>query len=675
MTDLEDAWDRYPTTAAPVADIMRKGRQMNRARLARPALGGLVAAGVAAALVVTMSGGGSTPTGPAVTAVPIQVAAFKADLKPTSCAQLLKTFRQRGLKNVSAWGWSNGGVVPLAAANAGGEFFRASADLAHNFAGSGGIFPQATSVGKNLNGSLQPAQGNSATGTNVQELGVDEPDSVKANGSVLVRIDDNTLAIYDVAGDAPKRVSTLALPYFSNGQILISGSTLVAIGSDNNPLNTQHTGSRVETVSLSNPAAPTITSDVAYSSTITSARQHGSDIRLVMTSGLPALPFVQSGGGTPGQPTYTVKQARAINRKLVAESTLAQWLPTMDTGSGSKQYLNCDDVAVTPASVPLGTTSVVGFEVSAPTAVSAIGLSGQIDTAYESTDHLYLTSGGTQLGYCSCLYNGPFFGGKANKTAIFQFDLNGDQASHVATGTVNGSIADRYSMDEVGGVLRVATTTSTDTTPYQSSSVITLKQMGQSLKQDGRLDGLGKGETLGATRWFDDFAVVSTSNNIDPLYTIDLRNPAHPKLLGALQIPGFSTYFHPLGNGLLMGLGQNTTFGGSGEMNKAQAGLFDISNLTNVKRLAVITMRPWTTLNAGNDPHAFTWLPDHNVALTSVSTSTGSLVLDEIKVANGTLHLTVANLTTTDPSMVRTMELPNGKVVLMDGGKVTFLGL
>ncbi|HWU32549.1 MAG TPA: beta-propeller domain-containing protein, partial [Marmoricola sp.] len=394
------------------------------------------------------------------------------------------------------------------------------------------------------------------------------------------------------------------------------------------------------------------------------------------------LPLVQAGVGTPGKAPYTVKQALAINRRLVSQSTLAQWLPTMDTGSGAKQYLNCENVAVTPASVPLGTSSVVGFDASSPTTASAIGLSGQVNIAYESTDHLYLTSSGTQMGYCSCVYYGrglPFWS-PSNKTAIFQFDLNGDQASHVATGTVNGSIADRYSMDEVGGILRVATTTTSNKPDSsgnytQSSSVITLKQVGRNLKQDGRLDGLGNNESLTAARWFDTFAVVSTSANVDPLYTIDLRDPAHPKLLGSLQIPGFSGYFHPIGNGQLLGLGQNVTFNNFGEQSQAQVGLFDISNLAAVKRLSIISMSLWTTLNATSDPHAFTWLADHSVALTSVSTATGSLVLGEFKVNGQTLTRKIVNLTSTDPSMVRTMELPNGKVVLMDGGRVTFLGL
>ena len=41
----------------------------------------------------------------------------------------------------------------------------------------------------------------SENGTNVQEAGVDEPDVVKTDGSLLVRVEDGDLATYDVTGD------------------------------------------------------------------------------------------------------------------------------------------------------------------------------------------------------------------------------------------------------------------------------------------------------------------------------------------------------------------------------------------------------------------------------------------------------------------------------------------
>lgn len=662
MTDLEDAWNRYPTSAAPVSAILGGGRQERRARFARPALGGLVAAGVAVALAVTLNTGGGAGS-PDMAALsphpPLKLVAFQADLKPAaSCTQLLNTYRKRGLKQVSAYGW-NGGIVPLGGGIYNGAMTRQTDDLATATVGAA---PQAAR-----------GQANSSTGTNVQEVGVDEPDVVKTNGSLLVRIDGDTLAVYDLTGPQPVRVSTLALPYFDSGQILLSGTTVIALGTNTEPSADNTPTSRVVTVSLTRPAQPRITSSVTYGGTISSARQHDTNIRLVLTTGLPNLHFAQPDAN--GSPAST-RRALAANRRIVASSTLSDWLPTVDTGNGSQQLLDCNDVAVTPASVALGTTSVIGFDASAPTSTSAIGLTGQTSIAYESVDHLYLTGAGTWMGPCACpMMSGHVIGyGGASRTAIFQFDLVGAQAAHVATGTVNGSIADRWSMDEVGGVLRVATT-QVNGGGTQASSVVTLRRSGTSLVQVGRLDGLGRGETLTAARWFDDFAVISTAQQMDPLFTVDLTDPAHPRLLGALHIPGYSSYFHPLGNGLLLGVGQNVSFNNFGEQSQAQVGLFDISNLKNVRRLSVTSLAQWTRPIAADDPHAFTWLPDHNVALTSFTTQSGGIVLGEFSIWDRSLSKKLITVPAVDPSTVRTMELPDGRVVLMAGGSVTFLAL
>ena len=660
MTDLEDAWNRYPTTPAPVSEMIQQGRRARRLGVARPAFGGLVAAGVAVTLAITLnSGNGTGPVTAQSQHPPVKLVAFQADLRPAaSCGQLLNTYRARGLKQVTAYGW-------------GGQFYPMAGELIHAPFATTAV--GATASLSAVPGATPTGQANSATGTNVQEVGVDEPDGVKTNGSLLVRIDGDTIAVYDLTGTQPVRVSTLALPYFDSGQILLSGSTVVAIGSNTEPTSNAGTAtSRVLTVSLAHPARPQITSNVAYGGMVTSARQHGSTIRLVLSTGLPSLPFAQP---APNGSAASMKRALATNRRLVANSTLSQWLPTMNTGSGAKQLLDCGNVAVTPSSVALGTTSVIGFDASTPTQTSAIGLSGQTSIAYESADHLYLTGSGTSMGPCACpMIDSRMIGYRASdKTAIFQFDLVGDQAAHVATGTVGGSIADRWSMDEVGGVLRVATSQFTRGT--QVSSVVTLKPSGHALVQVGRLDGLGRGETLTAARWFGDFAVLSTARQMDPLFTVDLTDPAHPKLLGALHIPGYSSYFHPLGNGLLLGVGQNVSFNSSGEQSQAQVGLFDISALKNVQRLSVVSLAQWTRPVAGDDPHAFTWLPDHNIALTSFSTQSSGVVLGEFSVWNRRLSKKLIPVPASDPSTVRTMELPDGRVVLMAGGSVTFLAL
>ena len=60
-----------------------------------------------------------------------------------------------------------------------------------------------------------------------------------------------------------------------------------------------------------------------------------------------------------------------------------------------------------------------------------------------------------------------------------------------------------------------------------------------------------------SVRWFDGLAIMVTFRQVDPLYAVDLTDPADPRLLGELKIPGFSEYLHPLGAHRLIGIGQD----------------------------------------------------------------------------------------------------------------------
>ena len=48
-----------------------------------------------------------------------------------------------------------------------------------------------------------------------------------------------------------------------------------------------------------------------------------------------------------------------------------------------------------------------------------------------------------------------------------------------------------------------------------------------------------------------------TFRQTDPLYVIDLADPTNPVVTGELKIPGYSAYLHPVGDGLLLGVGQD----------------------------------------------------------------------------------------------------------------------
>ena len=77
--------------------------------------------------------------------------------------------------------------------------------------------------------------------------------------------------------------------------------------------------------------------------------------------------------------------------------------------------------------------------------------------------------------------------------------------------------------------------------------------------QLGQVGGLGRGERIYAVRFIGDVGYVVTFRQTDPLFTIDLSDPAAPRSLGELELLGYSAYLHPVGDGRLLGVGQDAT--------------------------------------------------------------------------------------------------------------------
>lgn len=644
MSKLEDLWDELPTGKSPVDAIVAAGRaDAARRRKLRQTV---VAVGATAAVVGAFVAGAAVGNRPgpstSTTHSDARPAAFQADLEPAqSCDQLLESYRDRALGIVTPWGWQRGDVAY--------DTGRLE-DLSS---------PRAAES--------QRSQISSDTGTNVQETGVDEPDTVKTDGKLVVRLRGRDLVVYDASGSTMVKKSSISLPRLEDGEILLTGSTVVAIGTDatspRDQLTGMRRGSRVITLSLAQPSEPKIVSTVTYESRVVSARQHGATVRLVLAAGLPDLDFIQPRG------KVTDRQALIANRRAVEESTIEDWLPAYNSGAVSQKLLDCTNVAVPPDSAGLDTVSVVGFTANAPTAPHAIGLAAATTIAYESADHLYLADGPMAWGCRTCMLEDrvrPGFAPQAGGTThLYDFELDGIDAIHVASGEVEGTIADRWSLDEADDVLRVAVGPSSETGNF--TSVVTFRREGKQLAEIGRLDGLGRDEDLKGVRWFDDLAVLVTYREVDPLFTIDLANPDKPRLVGKLKIPGYSDYLHPLSDREVLGIGHDGVSG-------AQIALFDTSDLAHVSRTAVETF-PGAEAVATWEPRAFTWLPGRDTALTVLQKDRQVQVV-ALKVTRGHLSSTRANVEYGDDAgQVRTLGLPDGRVVLVTGEDVRFFRL
>jgi len=71
----------------------------------------------------------------------------------------------------------------------------------------------------------------------------------------------------------------------------------------------------------------------------------------------------------------------------------------------------------------------------------------------------------------------------------------------------------------------------------------------------GAVEHIAPGEDIRAVRFDGDRGYVVTFKKTDPLFVLDLRQPAQPRLLGELEIPGFSTYLQRIDENHLISIG------------------------------------------------------------------------------------------------------------------------
>ena len=239
--------------------------------------------------------------------------------------------------------------------------------------------------------------------------------------------------------------------------------------------------------------------------------------------------------------------------------------------------------------------------------VDSIGVMTDARIVYASSDNLYLA---TERWTDRPPPETPTEPQPSVTTAIHRLDISDPaRTRYRGSGQVSGYLLNQWSLSEYDAVLRVV---STDTPAWlgssdsTESSLTTLRLRDGALNQVGRVGNLGKGQRVYAVRFAGPTAYVVTFKQVDPLYTVDLADPARPRVLGELELPGYSAYLHPIGRDLLLGIGQDVN--DQGRPAGTQLSLFDVSDLRHPTRLAHATLgQGWS--EAESDHHAFLFWP------------------------------------------------------------------
>jgi uncharacterized secreted protein with C-terminal beta-propeller domain len=657
--------------------------------------GSMVSVAVIGGLVV---GGLAATTATLVVTDPLAPAASADSLSRFgSCSDLLDWYVGHSVDEVGPYGWGGPAVyggMPID----GGVVLQDGIAADKSVAGAA---PEAAAGSTDTRAS-------SATGTNTQEADVDEPDVAKTDGRRVVRlVDQRTVVVDDVTGAEPVELGRVSLPVDAyGGELLLAGDHVVVTQSNaawRGPMPYEGdvapglldgktmapaNGTRVLDIDISDPALPRIVHDDTYSGTEVSARLYGDTIRLVTSTERPQLPWVMP--DRPGAGRLSAAEATRRNRALVRATTIEDWLPSVvdNTASATRKTLvGCSDVYHPEQWSGAGTTTVTTYDVKDPAARSSVAVTADGQVVYSSADRLYVTS--TRVDPPSTwrrMYGAVTGGGmipsrpRDVRTEVHAFALDGTSTRYVGSGHVDGTVRDRWSLDEHGGLLRVAWTrdgsrvirdSNGEVRDATRNGITILSERDGALVPTGTIGDLGINENIQSVRWFDDVAVLVTFRQMDPLYTIDLTDPAHPREIGQLKIPGYSGYLHPIGDHLLLGLGVDAT--DLGRNLGAQAAVFDITDLAAPRRVSQQEFGLETSLAALDDPRGFTWLPDRRTGLTSVqSWMTDHSRLVALKVStDGALE--ARDLATDIGYDARTLPLADGRVAVVDDQGVRLL--
>ncbi len=202
--------------------------------------------------------------------------------------------------------------------------------------------------------------------------------------------------------------------------------------------------------------------------------------------------------------------------------------------------------------------SVLTTNIDAASDVHVTHVLGSASTVYASTQGLYIAgqhSPNRDEAYISDWSKKPWF---QEATDIHYFSLPTDtlNPAYQGSGVVPGRLVNQFALDEHDAQLRVATTEGyISRGKTTSNNLYVLKQEAQSLNVIAAIKGIAEGEDIRSVRYVDNRAYMVTFKKTDPLYTFQFDEQGLPKQTGALKIPGFSTYMHPLDETHLLTIG------------------------------------------------------------------------------------------------------------------------
>lgn len=497
-------------------------------------------------------------------------------------------------------------------------YFRQQADMYELCQGGGW-------VGLDMPAAMMPVPGDSAvgeradgggqgySGTNVQELGVDEADVVKTDGEyfyvagrdklriVRARPPEQLEQVGQVALSSPVR----AMYLYEGRAVVLSqtggGNGPVAMLSQAEPEAQFATAWQVwvTVIDVSDPAAPSVLKTFGFDGVLNTSRRIDGWLRVILS----------------------------VYRYGLGESQVAgdpaDWLPRRYTRRAGKAAKvgpigGYDDFyrPLTPDGTSITTIVSINLDdLSAePETLSVIGES---EVVYASRQALYVSD--SRYGFGSA---------ERQKTVLHKFDLGGEQVRYVGSGAVTGRLINSFALGEKDGYLRVATSSGwfgASGPGRLTNQVYVLGEKDGALEVVGSVKEIAEGEMLYAARFLGDRGFLITFEKVDPLFVLDLSDPTNPQVVGELEVPGYGGYIHPMGSDHLITIGKDADFDGQTTwFQGVQLAMFDVSDLSDPQLVhRVVLGTRGTESEALWDHHAFNYFAEQDALAVPICLSEG----------------------------------------------------
>ncbi len=476
---------------------------------------------------------------------------------------------------------------------------------------SDAIAPTEPSVDTN-----EAAKGDVTTGgldfseTNVQVDGIDEADIIKTDGQYFYVFDMNRNAIYIVSAKGSEMKLTATVPVSeemygneTGREMYLLGDRLVLLVSGYRteekseysknaggyvPYIRECAVTKVYTYDVSDRTAPKLLSALEQDGRMITSRCADGKIYVISSYG-----NYYYGWFKPSDGARNLAEEEAVEYKA--------YIPTV---AGEPIAPDCIYISEEPVSEEFLVVTSMSPE-NPDNYLDVKSLLADGDECYVSNNYIYVAGSRWQNSEI------PY-----DRTEVYRFAYKDGAITPAGQVTVKGILDDQFSMDEYEGHLRVVTTVNeyvyetkdtglketvdingdgiideTDMIePYSYRYIIDSKEYNSlyiyndSLELTGCIENLAPDEQIKSARLMGNVGYFVTFRQTDPLFSVDLSDPANPKVLGELKIPGFSTYLHPYGEGLLLGIGYDADET-TGWTEGVKLSMFDVSDPTNVKEV------------------------------------------------------------------------------------------